>query len=296
MKSKLNSLILPEGLARTALESVNTGITISDATDPNLPLIYVNKYFENMTGYTLEEIKGKNCRFLQGDLTDQDSLQYLRQALKNNEPCKIRLKNFRKNGSMFWNELNLSPIFNQTGDIEYYIGVQKNITDEMQYQDELIKLTERDSLTLLLNTHAFYEYTSRLMKISLRTGQPFGVGVVDINNFKAINDRHGHMIGDEILQAMARRLMKEFRGNDAVGRLGGDEFMISCISNSLEAEWFYQKIKTVAESITHDYNLEETFSVSVGYTTCELKRDTDIKELVRLADEIMRVAKEKFHG
>jgi len=283
--------LLTSELVQLALDVAGTGITIADARVDSLPIIYANKYFQTMTGYALNEIIGKNCRFLQGDLGDQESLVYLREALKDKEPCKVRIKNFRKDGTLFWNELNITPVFDANGELEYYIGVQKDITNEMQYQEQLIELAERDSLTLVLNTRTFFDYAMRLMKVSLRTGQPFGIGVIDIHNFKRINDRYGHMLGDEVLQSLARRLIQAFRGNDVVGRLGGDEFMISCISNTLETQWFYDKVLQVEDSMVRDYNFDEKFILSAGYTVAEMQRDTDIKDLLRTADQLMYKAK-----
>ncbi|MCF7866581.1 PAS domain-containing protein [Candidatus Woesearchaeota archaeon] len=115
-------------LLKMAVESSSSGITIADATKKDLPLIYVNPGFENLTGYASKDILGKNCRFLQGDEKNQKGLVELRRALFEKRDCVVELKNFRKDGSMFWNELRISPVKNKEGVVTHFIGVQTDIT------------------------------------------------------------------------------------------------------------------------------------------------------------------------
>ncbi|MFO0485103.1 MAG: PAS domain-containing protein, partial [Sphingobacteriia bacterium] len=95
----------------------------------NMPIQYVNPAFEQTTGWKLEEVIGKNCRFLQGHDTEQEGLKQLRVAMKAGEPCTVVLRNFRKDGTMFWNELSISPVQDEYGDVTHYVGVQNDIGD-----------------------------------------------------------------------------------------------------------------------------------------------------------------------
>jgi PAS domain S-box-containing protein len=112
-----------------AIQAAQNGMVIADARTPDTPLLYVNQGFERMTGYRAEEIVGKNCRFLQGGTSDASARSRIHSALSNAEPCQVTLKNFRKDGSMFWNRLEISPIFAGDGTLTHYVGVQTDISD-----------------------------------------------------------------------------------------------------------------------------------------------------------------------
>ncbi|MEG3859165.1 PAS domain S-box protein [Microcoleus sp. herbarium12] len=120
-----------------AMAATSTGVTISDATNPEHPIIYCNPAFESMTGYRREEILGKNCRFLQGSDTDSKALEIIRQALKAESGCQVILKNYRKDGTAFWNYFSISPVRDRTGKLTHFIGVQRDITDRKQAEEAL---------------------------------------------------------------------------------------------------------------------------------------------------------------
>ncbi|MBP0039665.1 MAG: PAS domain S-box protein [Roseofilum sp. SID1] len=125
------------GLLERAIAASTNGITISDSTKPGNPIIYVNSGFEKLTGYTKAEILGRTCTILQGDDRDQSALTILRKALKEKKACRITLKNHRKDGTVFWNDLSLSPIFNEQQELVYYIGVQTDVTELQLAKDTL---------------------------------------------------------------------------------------------------------------------------------------------------------------
>ena len=120
-----------------AMAATSTGVTISDATNPEHPIIYCNPAFESMTGYRRAEIIGKNYRFLQGSDTDSEALEIIRQALKTESECQVILKNYRKNGTIFWNSFSISPVRDKTGKLTHFIGVQKDITDRKEAEEAL---------------------------------------------------------------------------------------------------------------------------------------------------------------
>lgn len=119
-----------------AIESSVTGVVIADATRVEMPLTYVNQAFVDMTGYSKEFSIGKNCRFLQGDDTDPRELNKLRNAIKAGESCKVILKNYRKDGSPFWNELSISPIIEEDKLIGF-VGIQDDISQRIEVEKKL---------------------------------------------------------------------------------------------------------------------------------------------------------------
>ena len=124
-------------LRERAIAASDNGIVITDATQPGMPIIYANPAFEAITGYSPREVMGLNFSFLQGDETDQSELAVLKQALKNNCSCTVVLRNYRKDGTPFWNELSMSPIYDGQGNLTHYIAIQKDITDRRNAMEEL---------------------------------------------------------------------------------------------------------------------------------------------------------------
>jgi two-component system, NtrC family, sensor kinase len=126
-------------LYNRAMAATSTGIAIADATNPEHPIIYCNPAFESMTGYQREEILGRNCRFLQGIDTDPAAVAKIRQALKNESECLVVLKNYRQDGTAFWNALSISPVRDRTDKLTHFIGVQRDITERKKSEEALEK-------------------------------------------------------------------------------------------------------------------------------------------------------------
>ncbi|MBC8171885.1 MAG: PAS domain-containing protein [Anaerolineae bacterium] len=112
-----------------AMAASSCGITIADARLPDMPLIYINDAFERITGYSGAEVLGKNCRFLQGSEPDQPVLLELRAAIREGRQCEILLRNYRKDGTFFWNALFMAPIYDENSLLTHFIGVQTDVTD-----------------------------------------------------------------------------------------------------------------------------------------------------------------------
>ena len=140
--------IIPQILTQILDGSVN-GITLSDPDQEDNPIVYANKAFEKITGYSQEETVGRNCRFLQGQERDQEELQLIRDAINNAKPVEVTLKNFRKSGELFYNRLSITPLFDNDGHLIYFLGVQYDVTEQILAQQEIKKLT--DALNTLRN-------------------------------------------------------------------------------------------------------------------------------------------------
>ncbi|HBS41712.1 MAG TPA: hypothetical protein DEA26_03460 [Oceanospirillales bacterium] len=119
-------------LLKKAVDESNDGIVIAEQEGDDNILIYVNKAFERLTGFTAADILYQDCRFLQSGDTDQEGLQIIRDAIKAERSGRAVLRNYRKDGSMFWNELSVSPVFNEEDQLRYYIGIQKDVTEQVE--------------------------------------------------------------------------------------------------------------------------------------------------------------------
>ncbi|MGA1623334.1 MAG: histidine kinase dimerization/phosphoacceptor domain -containing protein, partial [Synechocystis sp.] len=130
-------------LQEQAIAASNNGIIIADARQKDNPVVFVNQAFEQITGYTLADIKGRNCRFLQGGHHDQPGLQTLRQAIKAGESCEVIIRNRRKNGEEFWNELHMSPIRNAQGSLTHFIGIQMDVSERINTEDNIREINRQ---------------------------------------------------------------------------------------------------------------------------------------------------------
>ena len=134
--------LIPHVLAKI-LDSCLNGVTLADPDLEDLPLVYANKAFEDITGYTQEETIGKNCRFLQGSDRDQAEVAKLREAIKNKQPIEVTLRNYRKNGELFYNHLKMMPLFDSKGNLLYFLGVQYDATQQVKADEEIKQLKEQ---------------------------------------------------------------------------------------------------------------------------------------------------------
>ena len=196
---------LESHLLYQAIAATNNSIVITDATASDYPIIYVNPGFEIMTGYSLQEVTGKNCRFLQGSDDQQPELEQIRDCLQKGESCHVTLRNYRKDGSLFWNEMSLSPIKDESGNILYYLGVQTDVTDKKKANEtqqrykaslqkmnrelhelnqKLYRLANMDGLTQVANRRCFDETLEKEWRRLSREQKPLSLILGDIDYFK----------------------------------------------------------------------------------------------------------------
>lgn len=127
-----------------AIAASNNGIVITDPNLPDNPIIYVNECFLHTTGYRADEVLGRNCRFLQGQNRDQAELDKLREAIKESRECQVVLRNYKKDGTLYWNELSISPVYDEAGKLTNYIGVQSDITERKRAEGERERLLAQE--------------------------------------------------------------------------------------------------------------------------------------------------------
>ena len=129
------------------VESAQDGIVVAEKEGEDTILVYVNPAFEQLTGYSADEILYQDCRFLQGEGTNLDAVKVIRHAINDQAPVRMILKNYRKDGSIFWNELSVTPFYDEIDQITYYIGIQKDVTTQVELSLELE--TARDTIKRL---------------------------------------------------------------------------------------------------------------------------------------------------
>lgn len=227
-------------LLQRAVESSMNGIVIADAQAEDLPVIYVNSAFESLTGYDADEAIGRNCRFLQGEETMQPELQILRRSLSEGRESNVILRNYRKDGELFWNHLFTSPVRDEDGNITHFVGILNDLTERRQVEAELAYAANHDAVTGLPRYPILETALGSLLE---RDGARVSLLFIDIDHFHAINESMGHVIGDEALRVVSQRLRDVLGGPGHLARFAGDEFVAVVSDESRE------RVLAVAEAL-----------------------------------------------
>ena len=133
-------------LLQALIDHAEHGITIAEREGEDTILLYVNRAFLDLTGYTEEECLYQDCRFLQGNDKQQDEIKKIHEAILKEEPVEVLLRNYKKDGSLFWNDLSITPYFDEHEGIMYYIGIQKDVSDYVALKDELADVKNKLSI------------------------------------------------------------------------------------------------------------------------------------------------------
>jgi diguanylate cyclase (GGDEF)-like protein/PAS domain S-box-containing protein len=247
-RAKPHKALVSAELLGQALDTVSDGSLITDAGQN---VVYANKAFESVTGYSTAEMLGRNCRVLQGPGSDPETIAMMRTVLGRGETFRCEILNYRKNGTPFWNGLTVSPLRDAAGVITHFVSVQRDVTAQRTMQDQLRFLALHDPVTGLPNRTALDQYLFR------STGPGItAVGIIDLDDFKEINDAYGHETGDALLTDFARRLQRRTRDQDFLARVGGDEFVV--VITGLSSGNTNEDLSHVAEAL-HD-------AVDTGFT------------------------------
>ncbi len=409
-------------LLHRSINVIRQGVVITDAREEDNPIIYVNQGFEKITGYTADEILGRNCNFLQGRDRQQPSLTELRAAILKGQECKITLRNYRKNGESFWNALHIFPVRDPAGYLTHFIGIQTDIShekaaaanlqkteaqfhqtfqlapigmaitnleghyervnqawcriigydqevllqktylelthpddqaederlndilkqgDRQEFQREkryiaqdgqdvhvleqvalvrdaegkplhvirqMVDIGDRKQIEQRLVQEAFYDHLTGLPNRSLleerleqviKQQQRYpqhhnALLFLDLDYFKAINDRLGHLVGDQLLQDFAKRICHCLRDVDTLARLGGDEFVV-LLTEIAEAQTAFEVSQRIHKALQTPFELagQSLFvKVSIGVLP-NLDRYLTSTGILRDADLAMYHAKAK---
>lgn len=222
---------------KAAVEQSFDSVLITDV-DWNRPgpyIVYANPSFERMTGYGRREIIGHNPRFLQGPETDRTVIDRLRADLAAGRPFQGRSVNYRKDGTPFLMEWTISPLHNEQGALTHFIALQRDVTERQRMIDMLRHQAMIDGLTGVYNRAQAEDLLDHELARAQRVSRPLSVVMVDIDHFKALNDRYGHAVGDSVLTGFVRRLADRLRSSDALGRWGGEEFIAILPETDLDA-------------------------------------------------------------
>ncbi|MBC8102278.1 MAG: EAL domain-containing protein [Cytophagales bacterium] len=288
-------------LLTQAVQSANDVIMITQAEEGMSPrVVYVNQAFERMTGYASSEIVGKSPRMLQGVLTDNRVLAYLRERRAAREPAQAEVLNYRRDGTTFWVELNIRPIVDETGFQTHWISIQREVTERKRAEEQIRWQATHDALTGLPNRLRYQDQLAEALALSDQRGSTVGILFFDLDRFKQINDTLGHGVGDKLLQEVARRLEGQLRAEDMIARIGGDEFAILIPYEEIEdAQICTSTTASVAQRLLDALDASFLIDGHEMYATASIgisiapQDGTDIETLLKRADTAMYRAKDQ---
>jgi diguanylate cyclase (GGDEF)-like protein/PAS domain S-box-containing protein len=281
-------------LRQRVIESSSNGIMITDTTEPGNPIIYVNPAFGRITGYEPHEALGSSIYFLLGEDLEQTEFMEIRAALHDQrEGCAV-LRNYRKDGSLFWNDLAVSPVLDEAGQVAHFVWVINDVTEREQHEELLEYQANHDALTGLPNRNLLADRITQSLANAHRHNLPVAVLFIDLDNFKFVNDSLGHALGDRMLIIQADRLQKCIRSGDTVARYGGDEFVV-VVSNLDKSEDAAVVAHTIQKTVSRPFTIdghEFGITCSIGISLYP-KDGHDVDSLLKNADAAMYRAKEQ---
>ncbi|BBP05959.1 hypothetical protein TPL01_22490 [Sulfuriferula plumbiphila] len=225
-----------------ASESSGDAVAI---TDTEGLIVYVNPAFETLTGYSKDELLGHTHALVKADVHEAKFYAKMWEVLQANGTFRGQFVNRRKNGTLFYEDKIIRPFRNACGKTTHFIASGRDVSERVQIMRRLEYFANYDGLTGLPNRNLFLDRLQQAQAHALRCGEGFALMLLDIDQFKTINDRFGHAVGDAVLQTAASRLKQCLREEDTVARLGGDEFSLL-----LEKAALRQDVKKVLEKIT----------------------------------------------
>ncbi|HQT82515.1 MAG: hypothetical protein B7Z65_09685, partial [Ferrovum sp. 21-44-67] len=276
-------------IAAVAFESQEAMIV----TDANRNILKVNKAFSEVTGYSSEEVLGKNLSILRSGLHDKDFYENVWQKVSNTDSWTGELWNRRKNGELYTTQLTITAVKDSGDVVLNYIGSFLDISVRKQAEEQIQRLAYYDSLTGLANRRLFQDRLEQEMKRAVRNKTTLALLLIDLDKFKDVNDSLGHAKGDQLLIETTRRIKALIRDSDTFARLGGDEFTIILPGNDSLIN-INRVVENILKEINKPFDLNDGH---VGYISCSIgitQYPNDAKtvdDLLKNADQAMYAVK-----
>ena len=312
-KNFFRSLVSPQPLAssdfgflQSSLDQLNDLVLITEVdalASPAHKIVYVNDAFEKHTGYSQNDVLGRSPNLLQGEGSQFAEIHHMRMALEQSQPVHKELINYKKDGTLFWTELDIAPIVNAKGIATHWVAATRDITQRKIAEDAMGYLAFYDPLTKLPNRQMLMDRLGSALSQSddQSKNEPTKINgalmFIDLDNFKLLNDSLGHAMGDLLLHQVAIRLGACVRLEDTVARLGGDEFvvMLESLPDDLLAATDYSRNvgHRILLAFSEPFDLaghQHECTCSIGVTMFS-KRKQNVADLLKQADLAMYQAK-----
>jgi len=261
-------------------------------TDSQGVIVYVNPVFEALTGYGRDELIGATHAILKSNLHDPKLYSRMWRTLLTKRAYRGQFVNRRKNGRLFYEDTVIRPFCNAYGEITHFIACGRDVSKRVKSMRKLEHLANHDGLTGLPNRNLFMDRLQQAQAYASRHNSGFALLLLDLDSFKAINDTHGHSVGDAVLQAVAKRLRKSLRAEDTVARLGGDEFalIIEKAASRHDVQPVLENMKVQLQTPFAFKGLNLSIGASIGIAFYPL-HGRNSHDLIKHADHAMYRAK-----
>ena len=293
-------------LLQASMAKLNDIVVITQVESLGSPankIVYVNEAFEKHTGYAKHEVMGRSPSLLQGQGSQHAELSRIRIALEQSQPVHAELINYKKDGTLFWIELDIVPLLNADGVATHWVSAARDVTQRKIEEEEIEYLAFYDPLTQLPNRQMLMERLKRALSQNITRTKHDSANVngalmfIDLDNFKVLNDTLGHATGDMLLCKVATRLGACVRLSDTVARLGGDEFVVmleSLPDDVIEATEYSRGVaQRILRALSQTYDLaghQHESTCSIGVTLFS-QREQNMGDLLKQADLAMYQAK-----
>jgi len=304
-KTLLNNQLLSHQIAER--KQVETDLRIAAAafeshegmmiTDAKMVILRVNRAFTEVTGYTAEEVIGQTPQLLKSGRHNTGFYQAMWASINQSGTWQGEVWDRRKNGEIYPKWLTISAVKGNNGVVTHYVGIHVDITERKAAEKEIQLLAYYDPLTRLPNRRLLMDRLQQAIASSARTGREGALLLIDLDNFKTLNDTLGHQVGDQLLQQIAQRLEACVRDGDTVARLGGDEFVVILENLSEQALEAASQTETVGEKILASLGQPYQFATHVHQSTASIgvtlfdDKNQATNELLKQADIAMYQAK-----
>ncbi|HEY5789807.1 MAG TPA: EAL domain-containing protein, partial [Gammaproteobacteria bacterium] len=266
-------------------------------TDRQGAIEYVNPEFSASTGYRPDEAIGRTPALLKSGQMEPEVYRVLWETITSGHDWRGEFLNLRKDGSTYWAATTVSPIRDQGGNVTHFLGIAEDVTERKRSEERIEHLAHFDPLTDLPNRALFQAQSRQILAAARRSGRPVALLMLDLDDFKDVNDSLGHAAGDRLLEQVAGRLKDCLREGDMVARLGGDEFAL--VLPEVEGpEAVDTAVRRLLEKVAEPYTLDELdlfVNASVGIALYPGDGE-DAETLLKHADLALYRAKNRGRG
>lgn len=277
----------------SAIEQSSVGILMTDLKGY---IIYANDAMEDISQYKPSELIGNHSSIIKSSLTKDETYKEIWQAVSSGEVWSGDQESKRKDGTIYYEELRVTPIYDKNKECKYYLSVRHDITERKELEKELQKIAMKDCLTNCYNRSYLMERLDQMLDNYKRVPKKFSLVVLDIDHFKNVNDQYGHLAGDMVLVELVKIINKEIRSYDIFGRYGGEEFIL--ILPDTDKEHAYMIINRIRNKIKKHIFIYENNKIKITFSAgiaeaIEIDKDKlGVECLISLADSRMYNAKE----
>lgn len=287
---------------RDIVDQSPEGIVVCDATAADCPVVYANAAFLQLAGCPLSALLGRNLRLLQGSDQDQEGRARIREALAKGEPCRVMMRNYRPDGTQFWNEILIQPVRDASGKLVQWVGYHRDTRERLRAPEKLALAglpawMREDRLTGLHSRAYFEELLQRDWYVAQRDGHEIALTLLDIDDLGTYNDIFDRASGDACIRRVARVITGSYRrSGDLVGRWGGGTFAVLTQGNTSVLAHDYARVvmQRVRELLIHHPRATASgryVTLSAGAGTLVPPRDLALPTFIAACTTAMQRAK-----